>query len=1292
MAHSYSSNPFSTGTPSYAPQQPYYPIPHNGTQQPIHTPPSLTQQSSQSVAYQHQPVTNTSRFESNSQPMGPAPTFNPFHPPPIPPSTLSADFFKQFANAGLPPPPPPSFPPVPIPNTTGFPRFSAQPTASSSSPYTPQPVPASHSFASGVNLVEQSRHTQQEPSSGRQMGKDGRDLRHLNEHTSRSHNTNRGGNAQAARAVLREDDDKDQSLPSFGSRSDLELLFANLQNQVPQEVDAHLANSMSIGGYAGANRQPSEEPGDVSPYDPTRPATIDDRAMGSFRGRVDKSQAQAQKPMQRKYDDKPVPELRQLAKGALLSLVPHKILYPELVKEGIHPQVLRELYAELGIKVDLDQVQSTRKEAAEPTRTVMPHSNAPGSLLDQQNVQNPSDDSSSGAPSGEVFHNTTVTEKQQAAPTPSMERKDRIAQLLAAKAGRPSPSTPSAGSPAQRQEALPAVPPANVLETSNASPSAPHSPQSQQETRAVSQAQISKAKAQTELVRAKMEQLKKEAQAKSTAVGQPLFGTTSQLRSSITHSSLIPGLFMTPAGSASDEANTQADNRMSVMSSEERPAASPNPLKRSLSSDPSATSTEPLMKRIQVEDPDEQSEGEIIEDESDAMAMDSESGSAEVRNQKPPQSLPAAVEEIAAAHPSRSDSAVEAGNDDLYRIKQTEIEAMRRRIAELEQRNKLKRSKSEVESPASSNPSTPVMTRAGNPLSSPPTSQSLAVSGVAVTSKQPRSITKLTPAQLAERAAALKADLLKQRAARQKVLQEGLPDLNLEVSKTELRIKKVRADLSQARSNVESYRTALEQSTNLEKELAEELHRLETQLQEGRTGQKQYFDELQQIKMEKLAEAQGGGPSKVVETISETQPATDASPFPTPASRHVEQPAVEGDSDPTAFDQRLPEDATSKTLSMVDRVEAANVSGSPEDVLNDEQPVKAVMVPEQEPEDTQGEQILTRADTLQTQEMEISPEPDSVPEQSSSGDMDSGEVTEEDTAMDMGEDSDGSASMSDSEREDEEYEPAAAEDPGSFPQSMESDEYDPEEAPVTDATPTTNQFENETDFYEPYEHAEDVDDPVNAEFTEPMATDLAPEPTPATGTLSEVRAENDHDDIESGPQLTEANALVNKEHFSNSENRAEEMAVLDGGAETISRFVPYKTPLSNFKDFRFHADYKDSVKTGYKSLTYFNNIDPSRPICPTELSGETCTDPSCEEQHLHQIGLSENAILSEMSSGSNMDKATKDQFFTGLKEVIADLRARDIKEFDGVANALSEYRRKFFAVRDGRDIEHTGSG
>lgn len=36
----------------------------------------------------------------------------------------------------------------------------------------------------------------------------------------------------------------------------------------------------------------------------------------------------------------------------------------------------------------------------------------------------------------------------------------------------------------------------------------------------------------------------------------------------------------------------------------------------------------------------------------------------------------------------------------------------------------------------------------------------------------------------------------------------------------------------------------------------------------------------------------------------------------------------------------------------------------------------------------------------------------------------------------------------------------------------------------------------------------------------------------------------------------------------------------------------------------------------------------------------------------------------------------------GLKEVIADLRSREVKEFENVADALSVYRRKFFAERE----------
>lgn len=54
-----------------------------------------------------------------------------------------------------------------------------------------------------------------------------------------------------------------------------------------------------------------------------------------------------------------------------------------------------------------------------------------------------------------------------------------------------------------------------------------------------------------------------------------------------------------------------------------------------------------------------------------------------------------------------------------------------------------------------------------------------------------------------------------------------------------------------------------------------------------------------------------------------------------------------------------------------------------------------------------------------------------------------------------------------------------------------------------------------------------------------------------------------------------------------------------------------------------------------------------------------------------------------MSSASDIkDRAVRDQYLMGLKEVIADLRSREVKEFENVADALSVYRRKFFAERE----------
>ena len=50
-----------------------------------------------------------------------------------------------------------------------------------------------------------------------------------------------------------------------------------------------------------------------------------------------------------------------------------------------------------------------------------------------------------------------------------------------------------------------------------------------------------------------------------------------------------------------------------------------------------------------------------------------------------------------------------------------------------------------------------------------------------------------------------------------------------------------------------------------------------------------------------------------------------------------------------------------------------------------------------------------------------------------------------------------------------------------------------------------------------------------------------------------------------------------------------------------------------------------------------------------------------------------------MSSTSDIkDKEIRDLFTKGLKDLIADLRSRNVKEFENVATELSKYRRQFF--------------
>ncbi|EXJ83920.1 hypothetical protein A1O1_07549 [Capronia coronata CBS 617.96] len=1365
MAHPFASTPVYGGTTSYTPQRPYYPpFPPNALQQQIHTPPGLPQQPPHPPgSYQPSPSNNAPRFDANSQIRPPAPPFPPFPPPP---AAFNPDLFKQFASAGLPPPPPLSFPPVPIP-TTGYPQFAPSMSSSAPTPYAHHSTPGNQLDGPRYGPNEPVQQYLSDPFGGTQHSQsESREPRHRPQAYGAPSVTQKGV-SHVGHSTRAGDNDLDTDLPSFGSKSDLDLLFATAQGQAE-----HSASGWRMGN-APSTVESSANDGAVSPYDPSRPATIQDRATGRFSASASTSQAVVPRPIVRTYDNKSPAELRQLAKGALLSLVPHNIFYRDLVKEGVHPQLLRGLYGELGIKVEPDDTKWApelhNQPASATTTDVPPTSQQPGINpldTDAQEAQVKSQEPQSQAsttslrPSGLQQNEGPPLSKlpdvqtSQPASSPNLERKDRIAQLLAAKTGRPSPATPSTVASANDEPstsisvAKPVQPADSVaFSTLPALQEAPSLP---------------KARAQTEVVKQRMEQLRREAQSKAamptrdgssaaitTTDGKTITdpenrssqpeSTTSAPRetvleyqgSSAQSSFMIPGLFMTSSGSFAVEETTKqsavltsgndtemggiADNEYNphIAAAVVEPDGSPSPTvtqKRPLTLEAGDSGLQPQTKKLNMgeytqataaagdAEEDSQSEGEIVEDNGADM-METAPGAAPqgftegddsglAMLPKPEMSLPS----LTALQQGSASPASEGGGGRLYRAKQSEIEAMRRKIAELEQRNRLKRSKSQMDSAISSNPSTPATGRDGQHLSSPPAPQPSIPAGASASSesvqKQPpstRPISKLTPAQLAERAAVLKADLLRQRAQRQQVLQEGLPDLNAEVQKTEDRLERARSDLARAQTEVDSYRTALEKSTRRVNELSEEIAELEKQLQEGRSGQRQYSDELQQIKLEKLAEAQEA-PSEASEPLPRSDPKKNPDGPSPPAAAAVGMAHDESRARSDLSSGRMPPHATFEDS---DVPEPANDAASANGHASDARPESSFTsdaLQQEEPDSEESFEATTGVDALQTDAMEISPEPEYVPEihQTMPPAFDSRQPCN-DRSMDVDNDSEGSVSMSDSGSEDMEdegdYEPADIDTSQPMQQSDEdSEEYDPEEAPVEDLTPTTGVDDENMDVYEPdaYKPAEHLPE------TQPgRSDDIADEPVEEGEVVSAVSPETKVDDAESGPQLTEANRLTNLTQDAPADDSQESSPILDINPPPKTHFVPYKTPLSAFKTYRFHPAYNETVKTGFRSLTYSNQIDPSRPLCPTELSGEPCRDSKCEEQHFSQLGLSDEKILVQMSSAADIkDKVLRDQFIVGLKQVIADLKSRDVKDFEEVAAALSTYRRTFFAEKE----------
>ncbi|KAJ4406068.1 hypothetical protein N0V85_004572 [Neurospora sp. IMI 360204] len=127
-------------------------------------------------------------------------------------------------------------------------------------------------------------------------------------------------------------------------------------------------------------------------------------------------------------------------------------------------------------------------------------------------------------------------------------------------------------------------------------------------------------------------------------------------------------------------------------------------------------------------------------------------------------------------------------------------------------------------------------------------------------------------------------------------------------------------------------------------------------------------------------------------------------------------------------------------------------------------------------------------------------------------------------------------------------------------------------------------------------------------------------------------------------------------------------------------FRPYESPLRYFHAFRFHPSYRDTVSGGLRSLTYSNRINPSIPLCPSEIAGEQC-DETCDFQHIKSIVAPDDAILLELGKADEFEGEQKTRFIDGLRKLLHEFRAKKVRDFDAIARGIIEYRARFLGDR-----------
>ena len=986
-----------------------------------------------------------------------------------------------------------------------------------------------------------------------------------------------------------------------------------------------------------------------------------------------------------KYQGRGAFEMRELAKGALLSLAPHNIRFSDLLAEGINAQLLSQLFEEVGLKttpstklnpaandgtrkVELIAAQPMPSKPSLPTNRA---SDAPPSVSVKESamVAVPASTPTGKALGQEVTTpvNNALAATKTADNLPfagsTMERKDVIAAMLAAKMGKPLPRKDSPGAAALGLPAKitpestiivskAAVPPA---QSSSSEPTRLSSPAVADEL-ADKAAPKARSKAQTELVRQKMEQLKRESAAKAQAqaalqesrsqsqspsasrsmsgsvhglstyqqaslpprpVSQDVIMGNTQMppvnvntarqhvtesapASSATFTSAIPGLFMMDSdpeptsvhsleqGASSAQsatldhtnvtepvvsnektggAPTQQQGAPSLNTMGRRIASSLIPSKRPHAGDPFDDEDLPPS---QVQDnrrdlsremdststdrySDEISEGEIMEIEEGSpvsplprapgsRSFPVVSGAAAVRPTTSNTASPTTSRQAGANGFRPTESSHQADNNGQRNVAsskhQLELEAMKKRLAEAEDRKRAKQSAPRLHSPSSpamnqapilSSSPVAMSTASATPVTGGKTQHSPQWNPASQGSAQPLSDTsgsnspKISgPVDSVQRAKELREKLLRQR-----MLKQGLPELDKEVQKTQSRQAEAQARLAHLRREAEKREMEAREARKREQEIMEEVKRLEQQLEMGAKGQQQFSQEIETLDLEMSPQV-----VRTTQVGSTFRPMVKQLPSitTTAAESVLRDTTVEPHKSMDKVSELMPEqNSISEYGDIVSESEESArqeynnrlVRPSAEAALPTAEEEATFLEPALVDESVSDEEgLISREDSDHHQGNNISPQSVDVPDS-------------DDSPMEVDSETDGSASMSDSGSED--YQPAEPViNAGMQELSDDGDEeYDPMDAPVSNGSHLLH--EDDQDDYEPSE----VVEPFEVQTTPSAPPQAQINPPVSNGTTAESEPEHG-DDREHGLELTEANTFTNHQELSPSASHAED--------------------------------------------------------------------------------------------------------------------------------------------------------